>query len=310
MRSGKKSKPASDGREESYVYDFLYYDARRIGSFQAQLGHYGAPLNIKHHQGSEEGSVSKEVGKVGGGVPGVTSGEAGVENQVTTNVNESLDREFDPFWTNGLSLFEELDSFDIIKRDVDGARIGQFVLVQGALAVVDFGMFKTLWGRPSIQAMIQQGVDGANTPTPTSRAERRRDHRGNDSGARPTSASDVIGDILAAIPHPVQARMLTERRQSIWASLKTESLVIDSSDVFLKHGIALEGRWNIFGVLDALPVSGSDDPLKDELVADFESLPFGQMAVGMLPLLQSGYARTPTAYGVTPIMIFREVTGG
>jgi hypothetical protein len=314
-KSAKTSGEASAAQEESCVYDFLYYDARRIGSFQAQLGGYGAPGKIRHQQQSGESSLDSAGSKAQGGVPTIASGELAAQIQRSVQYGESLDQEYDPFWINGLNLHNDLSSRALLKSDLEGAQIGDFVDIQGALSVVDFAMFQNLWSKPSIQALVSLGVQGpvaleAPKGKHLNRAARERESSAMTPAERlaKLTTAEFIGDILSAIPHRVQARLLTDARQTVYANLKAADLVIEASDVFLKHGIAVSGRWRIFGVLDALPDAYSPDPLKTELIANFTAQPFGQMASGMLPLLQAGYARPPEAWAVTPIMVFREIS--
>jgi len=304
-----------DPAESSEVYDFLYYDNRRIGSFLAQLGQYGTPGKVTHRQSSGENSRNLAGSKMGGGVAGVASGEANSQAETAVQYGEALDQEYDPLWINGLNLYDHLHARGLIKLDLASGGIGDFVDVTGALSVVDFTMFRVLWQQPSVQGLIQVGIDNASPASvlpPGNRHERRRRERDaapQSRGEAMASATtgNLVGDILSALPHPVQARFMTEKLQSVWSSLKSDGLVIEPSDVFLKHGIALDGRWRMFGVLDALPTTSTVDELREAVIQEFASVPFGQMALGMMPLLQAGFARPDAAWGITPIMIFREL---
>ena len=315
VRSEETSREDSGGRDESSeVYDFLYYDTRRIGSFLAQLGQYGTPGRLTHRQSSGENSREVAGSKLGGGAPGVASGEASNQVETATQYAVSLDQEYDPLWISGLNLYDLLHTRRLIKTNLASASIGDFVDVTGALSVVDFTMFRTLWQQPSVQGLIQVGIDQARAaPTASSanRHERRRDQtlspRSRTQAIASATTGNLVGDILSALPHPVLARFMTEGHQSIWSSLRADSLLTEAADVFLKHGVALDGRWRMFGVLDALPSGSAIDELKAAVIEDFGAVPFGQMALGMMPLMQSGFARSDTAWGVTPIMIFREI---
>ncbi|HUZ13191.1 MAG TPA: hypothetical protein VMU93_10105 [Caulobacteraceae bacterium] len=226
-----------------------------------------------------------------------------------------MDQEYDPLWIGGINLYNNLHERSLIKTELAASGIGDFVSVTGALSVVDFTMFRVLWQQGSIQALIQAGIDHA-APAPTlpagNRHERRRSElvalpRTRDEAIAGATTGNVVADILSALPHPVQARFMTEGLQSVWSSLKADSLLIEPSDIFLKHGIALDGRWRMFGILDALPTSSTPDDLTAAVIEDFATAPFGQMALGMLPLLQAGFARPDIAWGITPIMIFRAL---
>lgn len=242
-------------------------------------------------------------------MPGVAVGETTAQNEKRTDYDETLDQEYDPLWLGGLSLHDALTAGKLIKTDdVTGARIGEFIDVGGALGVMDFAMFHALWDKRTVHRLIESGIDRAPEPATGNRAERRRQERVRDHlTSREGEGGALIGDIISAIPHRVQARLLTESGETVWATLVSESLVLNAGDLYLKHGVALDGRWRVFGVLDALPQSSNADPLKDKVVEQFGETPFGTMAAAMLPLIQSGFARPPSAWGVTPIMIYREL---
>jgi hypothetical protein len=312
-RSERTSGEGSDSRGGSSVHDFLYYDTRRIASYLSQLGQYGAPGRLTHHQETGETATTKAGGRLSGGAPGIAAAESAEENARDTRWSEHLDQEFDPFWLAGLNLHDELTKRRLIRSDLAQAAIGDFVDVQGALGIVDFTMFLALWQRRSVHDAIESGVSASAIPSALanmSRQQRRAQDRNRAPPSREQSSiGQLIADILAAIPHPVQARMLTEQRQATWSTLRQDGLVTEVQDVLLKHGFALDGRWRIFGVLDAMPRPDDDetDPLKIALTETFAETSFGGIATSLHPLLQSGFARPNEAWGITPVMIYREL---
>jgi hypothetical protein len=140
--SSENEKIASgEGQEEprsDSVLDFLYHDARRVGSFLAQFDDAG------HLQGlTESETVAKRVKRswklsVGGSIPEAgASGEAAIERGPAEGGSKTNERVYDPFWTNALTLLDYLEVNGLIQRDIWQARIGQFVLVKGNLIVLD-----------------------------------------------------------------------------------------------------------------------------------------------------------------------------
>jgi hypothetical protein len=80
----------------------------------------------------------------------------------------------------------------------------------------------------------------------------------------------------------------------------------------LKHGVAIAGLWNILGVLDALPDEGENSQvyMTDQLIAAISLGAIGAQIVGPLaPAVRLLLGRPGTAYGTTPLLIFREVSG-
>jgi hypothetical protein len=242
------------------------------------------------------------------GAPALASAEAAEEATRNLSYGEQLDQEYDPIWLGGLNLHDELAKRKLIRTDVADARIGDFIDVGGALGVMDFATFQTLWDKPSVHRTIQGGIDNVTaTAEPANRRERRKQESLRDRLTGKSATGELVGEIISAIPHRIQARLVTQQQQWLWATLRGESLILDAGDLYLKHGVALDGRWRIFGVLDALPRDSAIDFMKDQIIAQFSETPFGRMAVSMVPMLEAGFSRPAIAWGVTPIMIYREL---
>lgn len=100
----------------------------------------------------------------------------------------------------------------------------------------------------------------------------------------------------------------------MWCSLREDGLVVSASDLTLKHGVTVSGRWNMLGVLDALPEIDAAGNLTAEAVeaAQGNVLPsasaFGELMLQLTPAIRGLLGRPHTAYGMTPVLIFREIT--
>ncbi len=305
-KSDEPMNQASDLPDESYVYDFLYYDSRRIGSFQAQLNPHGSLTALKSRTGTGEEDLSGSLKKATVGINGLGGGETGVNDAHKLSWSEDVERNFDPYWINGLSLYEKAEQNGLLKLDITQARVGQLVVVRGGVTVLDYSILRHAW---------QSGVlkDMAMTkPTvlpPNSTGAERRAHKLQEEEAEKTFQFSV--DIVKALPHTVQAT-IHSAGQYVWCTLRDEAMVGSASDIMLKHGFSLEGDWTIFGILDAHPDDAANDTSLNSIftvMAATGGSPFGQMIATLAPIARNLLGRPNTAYAVTPIMIFREISG-
>jgi hypothetical protein len=310
-REPKASEGEQDEQQRDSVYDFLYHDSRRVGSFLAQFDEAGHLQQITQSENVTRGQSRGYRLAAGGEIPLVGSANIDLSRTPLGGGSESSERVYDPLWANAREILDYPTERDMIERSLDVARIGQFVLVSGALAVLDLPMLQQLWELPIVRSTIAAG--NRATPDPSrpasqmqSRADRKR-HRQQSS--KPTIADNPVQfmiDIIKYLPHLIQAGIKTEAGDSVWCSLREESLVVSSADLMLKHGTVLSGIWNILGILDALP----DDPgdQSPDLSAVLEDAPLANPARALGPMVRQLMGRPTRAYGITPLLIFREVS--
>lgn len=301
----KRSGAASGRQGESFVYDFLYHDARRVGSFLAQLGPYGHLTGLEHTNAasSESSSLSKLEGGVD--VPLVAKAGGALEHHVGQGTDEGLSRTYDPFWTNALDLFEKLDAADLVQRDITKAGLGQFVLVTGSLAVVDLKLVKDAWKEPSIRKAVGQGEPDYTGMTKEQRAKAKHDHQ---------AGIALMLDLLPLLPHVVQGSLRTGN-QNVWISLDDNWMVSSAAEIVLRHGAVVKGQWHMLGILDATPAGDDEPALSDGTTPDqigamnaFGTTALGQLGVLLAPVIRTLMGRPDHHYAVTPVMIFRETT--
>jgi hypothetical protein len=161
-----------------------------------------------------------------------------------------------------------------------------------------------MWDIPAIQKIIASGLSGTALAAMSTSMDRNAKARtATNLQAQQMNALKPILEVLKILPHGLQARLLTKDQKRIWCGLHDGSLVGSASDLMLKHGSTISGEWNMLGVLDAEPDSDANDQSavpQDEVAFFLTSLaPFARTALG----------RPATAYGMTPLVIFREVTG-
>lgn len=283
------------------VYDFLYIDARRIAQFLSQFTDYGHLTSLtrsasESHSGG--GGVNVGIGKLD-----TTAGSQ------TTQV-----RQFDPQWIAPLTFLDQANQKGLIVRGLSRARIGQFVLTSGTLAVLDLTTLKALWDIPIVQTIIAQGVAPANIPQQFQNRQERRatGSAGQQKSDSATAMSYIksILEIIKVLPHGLQVRLLTDSSEPVWCDLRDESLLVSSAGMMLKQGVVLSGTWDILGILDALPdsqASQSNTHLNEAKM--LQSLTeIANVMASLGPIARQALGRPNEAYGITPLLIFREVS--
>lgn len=296
----KTSDAALEQDAASSVFDFLYYDARRIGSYLAQFdpsGHLQA-----YKQSESVGSSATSVSRIGGrGTVGVASFDSGKDASETETEGEASERQYDPLWTNALNFLDYLDNRRLLRRELAGSRISQFVLAKGELNVVDLTLVKRMWDLPTIGQL-----GGEVQSSESNRHERRAKQRVAPPNTRPTE-QQVGFDLLKVIPHSIQASIVSDQG-SVWSTLREDSLIVAASDLFLKHGKTIPGQWHMLGIVDALPTEelAPEPPTPEQsAIGILGGLGYILDAIGPFARLLLG--RPASAYGMTPLLIFRKV---
>lgn len=294
-QSKPKSSEAQDPPENGSVYDFLYHDARRIGSFLGQFNPDGHLQGLQTHAVTGRNRASKTAGSGTGGVPLVASGTASHEQGEGQHWDRGAQRTYDPLWANARAFLDYLAGADLIEREASKAAIGQFILVSGRVFVIDTGMIKSLTTGPLFRKSIHSSTN--------SRSDSRR------SRAEAPNGTDLGIEMVGSMPSTVQARVATNTNDVYWGSLIVDGLTSSPGDLMLKHGIQLAGEWSVLGILDAVP---------NEALSDFETEVQSAITVATLGPLIGGLGvmadtirpmlgRPSEAYGVTPLLVFREV---
>src|SRR5690349_8457450 len=137
-RNGKqKSGEEPDHPESRSVYDFLYHDARRVGSYLAQFEASGLLQSVRQTVAVEESETSKAGAAAGLGVPKLASASGQFEDQAGTLSRDISEKQYDPYWKHAVSLLTYLQNAALLCRDLRSAHIGQFVLASGPLLITD-----------------------------------------------------------------------------------------------------------------------------------------------------------------------------
>jgi hypothetical protein len=123
------------------------------------------------------------------------------------------------------------------------------------------------------------------------------------SGGMPNEV-DFALDMLKVLPHSIQASVGPNWCRA-WCTLLAEGLSTSTNDLMLKHGASIPGDWTVLGVLDSLPrVSPENAPAPD--FTDMEEIGVKLMDTFVLST-RNMLGRPAGAYGLTPLLIFREI---
>lgn len=310
--SDERASEETSGRPASVsVYDLIYRDAARIALFLSQFDRRGLLTSLKHTEAVADTRAAKNLESVRGGLRVFNAG-AGREEQEGEEEKEATERGYDPQWRNALVLLDYLTQHDMISYDLATAELGQFVLVSGALSILDLRVLKSMWDMPAVQSLMAAGA--AEAAPRQNRQQQRRDAQKGAGQKR--AAADLPQpvafalEIIKVLPHSLQAR-LSGQGGEVWCSLEEASLVVSSSDLLLKHGVDIAGHWSMVGILDAKP---SEDSV--ELGAVDVAQPFGgveeavsNILMALAPVARTTLGRPSRAYGITPLVILREVRG-
>ena len=303
-----------DGQGTASVFDFLYNDRHRVGSYLAQLDENGLLTEIRR------GEQASKNGKRGYSLGAQVFGTGGnVEVTPKEGASESSERVYDPFWANARELLDVLDERRMICRDLSAAAIGSVVLISGRMSVVDLSLFKALWGLEGIRAVARKGVMVSRPVEPQPMVNRHGKRAMTKQ--RPTQVSkspaeeslDLMLEMLPVLPHSLSV-IVSGAEGVSWANLKEEHLIGGGSDLILKHGMDIPGEWHMLGILDAHPDLGGQAAVEannainfaDPLRLQSNSL-VGQLAAIMSPIFRVLVGRPGSNFGITPLMIFRQV---
>lgn len=307
-KSSEKLIEAPEEANVNSVYDFLYYDVTRLASFLSQFEPSGHLTALSRVDNASRRKTSASKDEVSGSLA-LLKGVARTEEASELLAQRQKTSTFDPRWVNALNFLDYLEERSLLHRDIELARIGQIVMLSGSLSMFDLGMLKQMWGLASVKKLIGLGAKAEQG----NRKDRRAASAGKGSDSPPNNV-DLSLDLLSVLPHAVQAAV-TSDSASGWMNLKEEHIAISPSDLFFKHGIAVDGDWTVVGILDALPTD--DDAEDGESAAMLDQLRAGTK-LGALGVLMAPHLALPVrqlmgrpngSYGLTPLLLFREVSG-
>lgn len=297
-KNAKKVSDAGQGdRKGDSVYDFLYCDSRRIGSFLAQFDASGHLQQVTQRESVSKGNKRGMSLKLGGGASYLGTGgtgEVAFERGPGETGSEESELVFDPLWTNALTFLDYLDDRDIIAPDIVSAGIGRFVLFTGALMVLDTAFQQRLYQLPAVrkQTYPQWGIN-PQTGKKFTREE-----------------IDLEYDVLRELAPHVQAHVTNDLGHKVWGTLRPDNLVTPPNELMLKHGSVVDGEWAVLGIKDAEPIDDVQLAREeaDRMKAPLDDLyKFTSQSIELNLRARFWLGRPHYCYGITPLAIFREI---
>jgi len=302
-----KSQGEHEEQTISSAYDFIYHDGRRIASFLAQFDPSGLLTQLTQGKSAHRSSSETNDFQTAGGIPGVARIEGSDSLAVSKSVEQEISRVYDPTWANAREFLNLLQSNGLIERNLGSAELGQFVLLQGTLSVYDLDLVGKMWNLKSVKRMMNASlpqipsVSKSQKNNPQVKQMLVSAHRAKSQAEQ---GLELFSELAPHLPHTVQAIVRNGSHDEIWCTLARDGLNMTTSDILLKHGMNVPGTWAVLGILDAAPDHEDHNSISDELGPN-------DMVAGifraMAPLVRQLFGRPESAFGVTPLLIFREV---
>ena len=266
------------------IFDFFYVDTLKIKSFYAQLTGNGALTSLKHTNQVADARVLEATV----GIPTVAGGKGGN----THTANRGSEHQYDASPTMPREMIDRLDELGYIHRELSDDMLGNLVLYKGTLGVVDVGVAKDLV-EPALNLHLKELLAG-------------NQQQKNSANEIKKNLKDMIS-FVKSIPFAVEARLLVstgEKNESgvqlaneIWMSLSRDEMVGSPHDLNFKHGEYLAGELYVLGVLDAVPFDG--------LTFETEDNELREGITALTKMMKETMGRPATAYGLSPVAIFR-----
>jgi hypothetical protein len=315
MKDGKASGAEHVDQSTDSVYDFLYHDARRVGSFLAQFDYFGHLQQVTSSETASKGTKRGYSLKLAGSVPvpgSIESPEGSITfgQDPSDSGSEAQVRVYDPLWANARTLLDFLDERGLIQRDLTAARLGQFVIASGDLSILNAGMLPKIWEVRAVRdVVVRQAVETAkvkwNSDPRNSSLKQGERIKAEKAALKVTETNTQAGmEILPFFPHSAQCTVKGSNF-SVWSTLNAEGMAGTVSDLSLKHGTEIPGKWHLLGILDALP---NPIPGQIEILATGAPEHMGTLIKNISNLGRTILGRTPDSYGMTALLLFREVS--
>ncbi|ECD4561003.1 hypothetical protein E1A17_24570 [Salmonella enterica subsp. enterica serovar Newport] len=270
------------------LYDFLYLDEVRVKSLIAQLNDSGVLNSLTETSTTDSGSVKNA--KIGFSTIALAQGNY----QSSSSIQNKSEKNHDTRWTHPLILLDLLQQEDFTSRGLKDATLGKCVLISGSIRFYDMDYVshalpviadycKNLWNVP---AKNKKRIDDAPMP--------------GFGGHTIGQAKNILG----FLPKSLQINFTDTESNKIWMSINKDFMGINIDDILLKYGHHIPGKWHVIGIIDALP-DILQPPSEEEIIAEDDIRSF---IIEISTTIRDLVGRKSDSYGLTPIMIFREVS--
>lgn len=154
MTPSRETFNLSKDQDSEFVYDFLYHDTVRVGSFLSQFDKAGLLQQVKKTDSDGKLHFNK-IGFSGSkGIPLLAQGTASYDGSRTTDKKEGMEKIYDPIWINATTLLDFLNAHGMIDYNLEAANIGHFALISGNLNILDLPFLKNIWDIPAVRKDI------------------------------------------------------------------------------------------------------------------------------------------------------------
>ncbi|PHM40477.1 DUF6414 family protein [Xenorhabdus szentirmaii] len=292
---------AQGSQDTGSLYDFLYLDKDRIYSIIAQLNDNGVLKTLKQTNG-DRNTDSSELDVTGEASAMLLKAKGGAKKKLTEELHESLELTHDTTWSLPLQLLDLLSESEYIKQGTDNSRLGSLSLLQGYIKVFDVTTLKQSLPLLAQFTSLQEATHSPTLPPKAKKNSKKKDI--NDMEMSPGITLGMMNQFLSMVPDSLQINFYENSNNQSWMALDKGSLTINSSDLSLKYGSNIPGKWYVLGIIDALP----DDSEGGHKFKNYEE--DGELKSGlfiMIDQLRNLFGRNPHKYGVTPLIIFRKI---
>lgn len=277
----KKSKKASEKPEESFLYDIIYCDEKRLAPILPQLSEYGLLKDLSVTEGESRSTTSA---RGLSGSAGLVSGEAAKDSAIGTE--SALQSNFDPRWVNILKF----TNIALRKADRENFRLGKLCLVKGGLHLGDNRSFKALLEVKIFNKMMLDEV--------------KRDLKESTDSKDNLSAKDtvqLVEQLAETFEHSVHGNVETKNGR-FWISLDRDCLIFPAEEIILKFGATIPGEWSVLGIYDSEPDTFSEEGFKGDGHGTLTEIVM-PLAAHMRGLVGKPYGQ----HSLTPLIIMREI---
>ena len=267
---------AQESQSIESIFDFFYLDTLKINSFYAQLTGNGAITSRKN----TSNTVDDTTGEFSGSVPTIATAKSTFKNSAGLGSEDV----FDASVTMPREMIDRLDELGFINYELNENQLGNLLLLKGKLGVVDVAGMNDI-----IDPAIEFGIGQMPDAKPLEKTAK-------------NNLKKIIAPVatfMKAIPFALQARFFNEGDMSeeVWMTLSRTEMINSVHDLNFKHGDIMAGEWYILGVLDAIP--------NDQEVKINETNEINVMLEAFTKMMKEQFGRPSTAFGMTPIAIFR-----
>lgn len=256
------------GEVKTGLIDFLYKDLSRIESLFAQLFHG----SLKEIAATESfGTSSSNTFKAG--LHAVEGSKTSEKQKIDT-----LEKRIDPHDQKILDILKYLN-LPQVSYNLPSNPIGQIFLIKGNINIRDYQTIK------DAIPIILSSFTIPNSNVKLSKKELNEQKK-------------FIESLFKLVPMGLELEIKMDDNTTLIGFLKEQFLTESPNDLLKIYGNQLPGQWYCLGIIDSIKQLETDTEVSDLR----QSIDQFAMAIKEL------YNQENIEYGITPILIFRELT--